>query len=107
LSIGGRRWPFYYGAGSGLIHVPGAPDGPAEICYRYVPRKLSADTDVPDLPEWAHSYLVLYAVGRERAAGDAASIAAARCCFELYNTARRGMRRHVGEDEAYKIENRY
>lgn len=105
LVISGRRWPFYYGAGSQKLHVPGAPAGTARVTYRYIPQKLSADTDVPELPEWAHDYLVLYAVGRERAGGDAASISAARACFELYNAAKRQLRPHAGERDAYALEN--
>lgn len=107
LHVGGRRWPFYYGTGSQTLRVPGAPDGTAVITYRYIPQRLSADTDVPDLPEWTHDYLVLYAVGRERAGGDAASISAARACFELYNAAKRQLRPHVGESDAYALENCY
>lgn len=107
LRIGGRRWPFYYGAGNQLLSVPGAPEGMAQITYRYVPQRLSADTDVPDLPEWTHGYLVLYAVGRERAGGDAASLSAARACFEIYNAAKRQLKPHSGESDAYAFENRY
>ncbi len=107
LELGGKRWPFYYGTGSKCIRVPGAPDGTVRLCYRYLPLRISADTDVPDIPQWAHGLLVLYAAGRERAGGDASSIAAARACFELYNAGKRSIRRHAGEQDAYVIENRY
>ena len=107
LTIGEQRWPFYYGTGCSELRVPGAADGPATLCYRYVPPRLSADTDVPELPEWSHSLLVLYAAGRERAAGDGASLAAARACFELYNAAKRGIRAHKGEADAYAFTHRY
>ena len=107
LYIRGKRWPFYYGGGSAEIFVPGAPDGEVEICYRYVPLRVSADTDVPDIPERAQGLLALYAVGRERAAGDSTSMSAAPACFELYNAGKRNLRRHVGEQDAYTIENRY
>ena len=50
--------------------------------------------------------MIGYAVGRERASGDAGSIASARACFELYNAAKRMMRANRGELDAYAIENR-
>jgi hypothetical protein len=57
-------------------------------------------------PNVCHGALIGYAVGRERASGDANSIAAARACFELYNAAKRLMRTQRGEIDAYAIENR-
>lgn len=105
LTREGKRLPFYYGFGSDDLRVPCAADGPIEVCYRYMPEPLRYDTDVPELPEWCHGALISYAVGRERASGDAASIGAARVCFEIYHAARRGMRAHRGELDAYSIEN--
>ncbi len=107
LTRDGTRVAFYYGVGTGLLHVPGVPDGPACITYRFLPKELRIDTDVPDLPAHAHSLLVTYAVARERAMGDAASLSAARQCFELYREGRRKLRRDMGEADSYRIENRY
>lgn len=107
LTAGQTRWPFYYGADSKALRVPGVKDGEATLCYRYVPPRLSADTDVPELPEWSHSLLILYAAGRERAAGDAASMSAARACFELYHSAKRAIAGDVGEADAYAFTRRY
>lgn len=107
LSRGGRRVCFYYGADSASLRVPGVPDGTAQLTYRYLPPLLAADTDVPDLPEMCHGALILYAAGRERAMGDAPSLSAARACFELYQAARRNLRRDVGEADAFRIVNRY
>ena len=109
LSRGETRFPFYYGAGTDLLHVPAVSDGEVAVCYRYQPQRMHADTDEPDLPALfdVDGALILYAVGRERAAGDAASIGAARSCFELYNLAKRNLSAHVGEAEAYRFENRY
>ncbi|MEZ4628394.1 MAG: hypothetical protein R2912_10055 [Eubacteriales bacterium] len=76
------------------------------MTYCYIPESLKAGHRYPDLPEWCHGAMISYAVGRERASGDAASIAAARACFELYNAAKRMMRAHRGEMDAYAIENR-
>jgi len=100
------RLPFYYGLSSDRLRVPAVTDGPAQVTYRYIPEPLRVDTDIPDLPEWCHGALIGYAVGRERSAGDAASVNAARACFELYNAAKRCMRAHRGELDAYTIENR-
>ena len=106
LSRADTRLPFYYGAGTELLRVPAVPDGDVLVTYRYMPTPLKVDTDVPELPEWSHGAMVGYAVGRERASGDASSIASAHACFELYNAAKRMMRAHRGELDAYAIENR-
>ena len=106
LSLADTRLPFYYGAGTELLRVPAVSDGDVLVTYRYMPKPLGVDTDVPELPEWSHGAMVGYAVGRERASGDASSIASAHACFELYNAAKRMMRAHRGELDAYAIENR-
>jgi hypothetical protein len=106
LSRADTRLPFYYGAGTELLRVPAVADGEVMVTYRYMPPMLKVDTDIPELPEWSHGALIGYSVGRERASGDAASIASSRACFELYNAAKRMMRAHRGELDAYAIENR-
>lgn len=106
LSRGNTRLPFYYGVSTDNLRVPAAEDGAISVTYRYMPEPLRVDTDVPDLPEWCHGALISYAVGRERASGDTASLHAARACFELYNAAKRLMRAHRGELDAYAILNR-
>ena len=103
----GERLPFYYGVGTGILHVPGARDGAVDVTYRYLPMPLEADTDEPDLPAWSHSALIAYAVGRERASGDNISLSAARACFEIYYAAKRHMLANSGELDAYRIENRF
>ncbi|MEA4939539.1 MAG: hypothetical protein VB091_08135 [Christensenella sp.] len=100
------RLPFYYGASTEQLRVPAVPDGAVNVTYRYMPEALRVDTDIPDLPEWCHGALISYAVGRERASGDAASLGAARACFELYNAAKHLMRASRGEMDAYAIVNR-
>ncbi len=106
LSRGNTRLPFYYGLSTAQLRVPATEDGEIQVTYRYMPEPLKVDTDTPDLPQWCHGALVSYAVGRERASGDSASLNAARACFELYNAAKRMMRAHRGEQDAYAIENR-
>ena len=106
LSRGGTRLPFYYGVSTDKLRVPATDDGEIVVTYRYMPEPLKVDTDIPDLPEWCHGAMIGYAVGRERASGDAGSIAAARACFELYSAAKRMMRAHRGEMDAYAIEHR-
>lgn len=107
LKRGAARLPFYYGVGTGLLHVPAVADGQVVVTYRYLPPILSADTDVPELPNWCHGALISYAVGRERASGDNMSINAAKACFEIYFEAKRNMRAVCGECDAYRIENKY
>ena len=106
LTRGSTRLPFYYGVSTEKLRVPAVSDGDVLVTYRYMPEPLKVDTDVPDLPEWCLGAMIGYAVGRERASGDAGSIAAARACFELYSAAKRMMRAHRGEADAYAIENR-
>ena len=106
LTRGGTRLPFYYGASTEQLRVPATTDGDVLVTYRYMPEPLKVDTDIPELPEWCHGAMIGYAVGRERASGDAASIASARACFELYQAAKRMMRAHRGEMDAYSIEHR-
>ena len=100
------RLPFYYGASTDQLRVPAVTDGAIQVTYRYMPEPLRVDTDIPDLPQWCHGALISYAVGRERASGDAGSLGAARACFELYNAAKRLMRASRGETDAYAIINR-
>lgn len=107
LEKNGQRLPFYYGVGTGMLHVPGGENGAVQVTYRYLPAELEADTDEPDLPPWSHSALISYAVGRERASGDNISLSAARACFEIYYAAKRSMLANSGELDAYRIENRY
>ena len=106
LTRGDTRLPFYYGASTEQLRVPATTDGDVLVTYRYMPELLKVDTDIPELPEWCHGAMIGYAVGRERASGDAASIASARACFELYQAAKRMMRAHRGEMDAYSIEHR-
>ena len=106
LSRGGTRLPFYYGVSTEQLRVPATADGEVLVTYRYMPEPLKVDTDIPELPDWCHGAMIGYAVGRERASGDAGSIASARACFELYNAAKRMMRAHRGEIDAYSIEHR-
>lgn len=101
------RLPFYYGVGTGILHVPGAAEGPVSLTYRYLPPPLEADTDVPELPEWCHGAIISYAVGRERSAGDSMSVNAARACFEIYFQTKRNMRAFCGECDAYRLKNQY
>lgn len=105
LARGDVRLPFYYGAGTNLLHVPATADGAASLIYQYMPPMLSADTDVPELPEYCHGALVAYAVARERAAGDAT--AAAQTGFALYQQMKRALRANRGELDSYRIENAY
>lgn len=103
----GKRLGFYYGSEAGQLCVPGIPDGNVRVTYRCLPKKLETDTDVPELPEWSHGALISYVVGRERASGDNVSVSAARACFELYNGAKRSMRKNLGEIDAYTLVNRF
>lgn len=92
----GRRYAFYYGAGTSEICVPTLKAEPVIVVYRAAPSELAIDTDVPDLPAPYHSALINYAVARERAMGDESSLSAARACFELYNARKRALMQSYG-----------
>lgn len=87
----GVRWPFYYGIGTNEICLPKLGSESVIVVYRAAPRELAIDTDVPDVPAPYHGALINYAVARERAMGDEASLSAARACFELYNARKRSL----------------
>jgi len=107
VSRGGKELPFHQGGSTGLLSLPGCPDGEAEITYQYAPRELSAATDVPELPEACHALIVTYVVARERASGDVSVQRGAGIYFQLYEAGKRLLPPHRGCPDAYRIVNRW
>ena len=102
----GGALSFFQGVGSDLLRIPGG-EGTVEIRYQFVPRELSLPTDEPELPAHCQGLIVTYVVGRERASGDVSTQRGAQVYFELYQAGKRQLRPHRGEQDAYRIENRW
>lgn len=105
--IDGKRQVFYYGSSRGSIHFPGVGEATAEITYRFMPEKLTALTDEPELPEACLELLVQYATARERSRFDAVSQNAARLEMSLYREEKGKLRRMIPPPELPQINNIY
>lgn len=100
----GKRVPFTKGD-TGTIGLPYLDR--AEITYRCEPKRLSAPTDVSELPEHTHGLIVSYVVGRERMAGDTSTQRGANIYLSMYEAAKARLRPHYGDAGSYAIVNRY
>lgn len=81
--------------------------GTAKVTYVYAPRLLSSPSDEPELPDYAHGLIVTYVVARERASGDASTQRGASVYFEIYNAGKAALRSNQGEQDSYRIINRW
>ena len=81
--------------------------GTAKVTYVYAPRLLSSPSDEPELPDYAHGLIVTYVVARERASGDASTQRGASVYFEIYNAGKAAIRPGSGEQDSYRIINRW
>ncbi|HWS31050.1 MAG TPA: hypothetical protein VN512_13170 [Clostridia bacterium] len=88
------------------IAIMGA-DGTYSVTYRYAPKPLCGQTDVPEIPENLHGLITTYVIARERSATDAGNQRGANVYFEIYNAGKRAIRPHYGEKDAYTIKNRW
>ena len=101
----GRRVLIHSYDGS-LVGV-NCPDGDVNVVYRWVPKPMTNDTDVPAIPEHAHGLIVSYVVGRERATSDPSMQRGGNIYFELYNEGKRNLRPHLGERDNYELRNKW
>lgn len=92
---------------AGRILVPGVADGPIQITYRFLPRELTAATDVPELPAPCHALIVTYVVGRERASGDVSVQRGANIYFQMYEAGKRLLLPRMGGPEEHRLVNRW
>ena len=104
---GGVRVPFYYGPDVGTLRVPGVPDGPLNVVYRYLPKPLLEDTDEPELPAACHPLIVMYMVGRFTMHEDGQGLAQANMMMSLYETRKRRLKLDFDEPAGYAICHRY
>ena len=77
------------------------------VVYRYLPRDMASPSDVPELPDYCHGMIVTYVVARERASADPSMQRGADIYLALYAAAKRRLRPSLGEENLYKIENKW
>ncbi len=99
----GVRLPFYYGESTGVLRVPGVPDGTLTVVYRYVPATLSALTDVPELPSCCHPLIVTYMVARFGMQNDAQGMNRASAALSVYEAQKRRLKLDFDEPAGYDI----
>ena len=91
--------------GSGLVRVH-TLDHSVTVTYRFVPRELSATSDVPELPEFAHDLIHYYIVACARAGGDPDTQNTASVDFQLFESKlSRLAKSTLGEPESYRLRN--
>lgn len=77
-----------------------------DVTYRFVPNKLSAPSDVPELPEYMHDIIVHYIVACERCGGDPETQGTSSADFQLFNQELSELLRETrGEPRSYKLMN--
>jgi len=107
LSVWRNGRPFEVRSEAGSIVLVDCPDGEVKVIYRWIPRPMTNDTDVPAIPEHAHGLIVSYVVGRERATSDPSMQRGGNIYFELYNEGKRNLRPHLGERDNYELRNKW
>ena len=104
---GGMRVPFFYGADTNTLRVPGAADGPMTVVYRFLPKPLAEDGDEPELPAACHPLIVLYMVARFSLINDAQGLNHASAAMSLYETRKRRVKLDLDEPTDYQITRRW
>lgn len=103
----GMRIPFFYGADTKTLRVPGVPDGTMTVVYRYLPKTLVEDDDEPELPAACHPLIVLYMVARFSLINDAQGLNHASAAFSIYEARKRRLKLDFDEPTDYQITNRW
>ena len=107
IERGGMRIPFFFGGDTNTLRVPGVPDGPMTVVYRYLPKPLVEDDDEPELPAACHPLIVLYMTGRFSLINDAQGLSHASSALSLYETRKRRLKLDLDEPTDYQFTNRY
>ena len=102
---GGMRIPFCYGADTTTLRLPGVPDGPVTVVYRYLPKPLVEDSDEPELPAACDPLIVLYMVGRFSMTNDAQGQSHASAALSVYETRKRRLKLDFDEPTDYRFLN--
>lgn len=105
LKFGGENCP------TGKIAIQNCGAGgngeSANVLYAYLPKPLSAPTDVPELPPLCHRLIVTYVVARERASGDVSTQNGGNVFFRLYYEGKAKLPQYIGKDDGFAILNRW
>ncbi len=101
----GHEVPFRTGSLMNRILLP--YEEPAEVTYRFLPNRLERANDVSELPEFMHSLIVTYVVGRERMGGDTSTQSGANIYLSMYNAAKAKLRGYIRDADSFSITNRY
>ena len=103
----GMRVPFFFGADTNTLRVPGVSDGPMTVVYRYLPKTLVEDDDEPELPAACHPLIVLYMTGRFSMINDAQGLNHTSAALSMYETRKRRLKLDFDEPTDYRITNRF
>lgn len=77
-----------------------------DVVYQFVPPRISASADRPELPEHMHDLIPLYVVACERCGGDPETQGTASADFQLFNDGIQELQRETrGEPRSYKLLN--
>ncbi|HPY37096.1 MAG TPA: hypothetical protein PLH38_04610, partial [Clostridia bacterium] len=101
-----ERVPFITGPSHTLVRPLFGGDE-LSVVYRYLPRDMASPSDVPELPDYCHGMIVTYVVARERASADPSMQRGADIYLALYTAAKRKLSPSLGEENLYKIENKW
>ena len=103
VSKGGAELKFSRGSETAKLKVPA--EGEVQVGYRYIPKALSSDSDVPGLPERLHSLLVTYVCAREFQSYDENNQRRSNPYYAQYRQAKERARHTYGEPETYAFTN--
>lgn len=101
----GMRIPFCYETDTKTLRVPGVPDGPMTVVYRYQPKTLALNTDEPELPSACHPLIVYYMCARFEMHNDASAQNHASMLLNLYERRKRRMKLDCDEPDGYALFN--
>ena len=91
--------------GSGEFTVETTEDE-CYVYYRYVPKMLSNDIDVPEIPKHMHEYIVHYVVACERCGGDPYTQGTSSVDFQIFDQFVRSIEScKLGQPSAYRLVN--
>lgn len=76
------------------------------VLYRFLPKKLSNPTDVPELPKHMHSYVKYYIVASARCGGDPYTQNTSSADFQMFNQFLYSLESvKLGQASAYVLQN--
>lgn len=80
-------------------------DGEIKVTYRYFPKEMEDDIDVPDIPEGLHRLIVTYVIYCEHRSLDPSMQGRATAFKNDYERGKMNARKKYGEGDTYNIYN--